>query len=202
MPRAGYTEAPCDGCGEGGLRQKGKLCRACQDLMKEARAARDRQSAISDRILYRIPSSDHGLPAYYIRQQSTSGSRDQTHRNRVRDLLMQLTALIGEPLQGPNPNEAPALFDRTTGQDYSSSRDSMSSWYARHLYMTAEQAMALNLLDQAIETALIQTFAAGVEMGSSLLGQLASGAIDVETFNKRTVLQDSRATVTKREFIE
>jgi hypothetical protein len=203
MPRAGYTEAPCDGCGEGGGREKGKLCRSCQDLIKEARAARDRQAAITDRVLYRIPSSDHGLSAYYIRQQSTSGARDQSSRNRVRDLLMQLTTLIGEPRSGP-PNHAhapPALYDRTTGPNQSD-RDGMSSWYARDLWMTPELAMALNMLDQAIETALIQTFAAGVDMGSSLIGQLASGAISAEDFNKKVVLGDSRATVTRKEFKE
>ena len=183
----GYTDKPCEGCGELGPRPIGSVCATCKQLLKEAREARARQGG-RDTQLYRIPGATHGLRSYYV-PTLVSGTSDQRDRDAVRNAIMQVASLSGEPLLGSGSSSAPAVFAR--------SLERYDSWMApsaaHHLFLAPPLAQALDQLDQAIAQAFTSTFQAGVNQGSSLLGQLAAGKMSTEDFNKKTVLGDSQA---------
>lgn len=195
------TKKACPGCGEvpSVPRPADSVCRDCQQLLTEALATRARLAA-DERQVYRAPQYVGSFFYFSVPGEPSKTpegawiGHDDRLSNRLRRAFETLCRLHLEPIpwqavreRGIEHKDIELLFPDPTGVYYE--RQGMVV-LASPAAIAAIRALAA-VITEAIATAE-QT---GLTKGSSLLSQLAAGAITAEDFTKKAVLGDPDATV-------
>lgn len=184
MKRAkkGYTFDACHGCGqvpshwEG--RPKDKVCSNCQNTLKLATQFNTEQSNKNEIAKVGIPAQPHWLP--YIR----SSTSRKAGKLDVRSEFWKLAILCSTPsLEDPCFNGVQRLIPIPPGD-----RPDWSPHEAKDIRLMVSSVSAqFAVLYSAIMQQLNECYEDGKERGQSLLGQLASGDLSVNDFNKMTL---------------
>lgn len=191
MTSKGYSRKPCPACGESGYFIAERICRDCQQLLKEARDHRASVDTDPEWRPYRIPHAHWPIDLYRY----GSGQHDRrTDYKRVVELtLYNLMLAVGK--------DAPAHIKRDyskpgLGQEYPDlipsphkhPNPSDHERTARRLLMQPAVADLIADLVRNIREYAAENYDKGYQDGQNLLVGLASGTMSVADFNQRSVV--------------
>jgi hypothetical protein len=196
MPRKGWSDKPCPGCGEPGFETSKGICGGCITLLGEARRARAAALVNPEEIVYATPSYIYG---YYHRGSGHYETHSQHYKDLLRKLMEQLFKVLGKEAPANtkgyyNRNPAtgepfPMLFDNPYRDGARASKERAEDTTSRtreRLIFRPEVADVIRELDQAIRRLVEASYEDGYIDGQSLLMQLAAGSISIEDFNKKS----------------
>lgn len=184
--RAGYTSAPCHGCGSTEPHLKDKVCSSCAKQLKTYAQIVDAQAAGEERKIMAMPERDYAIP--YMRHEISGPNSESPIRGPLHGLAM----LLSEPT-----TERISTYDNDKGHYIDDAflwdhRDSRS----RHEWLTFRAinpvaARLLRELQVAIRDGLDAAHKKGSSTGRNLLLSLADGTITNDEFNERAARLDS-----------
>lgn len=181
MARRGWTEKPCENCGTTEGRPTGELCFACNKLIEEAVAARERQSEKRGRVALRHSKTAHWNPYYFVGLQSDHAIVDGLRRAMTHVVL----AAAEEPALGRDWSyDPPFLFQSGLKGPHYGHRE-YGETAAPILMFDKELAQALDALDKMIVDAIDESRRCGYNEGTRLLNRLASGEIGDAEFKEQ-----------------
>lgn len=181
MKRAGYTSAPCHGCGTTVLHPKDKVCSACATNLKMFAQINDEAAATEDRVLLSMNERDYALP--YMRHENEC---------EIRTPLHELSILLSEPT-----TERVSTYDNKKGKhieaaylwDFNVGAGQRHEW-AITRRINPVVARLLRQVQVACTKALERVYAEGAADGRDLLMGLASGKITNDEFNEQAARLD------------
>jgi hypothetical protein len=196
------TDKPCEGCGQGGGRPIGQVCRDCRELLTEAKANRRAASLRVNLVPMNVPFES--WPSFVLPIQEDARL---DYNDRMSKRLERTLHAVCAPLWQVVPWKA--IHDRMPMDErgrYRLSPPDLLSHDAHYSYRhTRTNALIdpaliepIRQLDALIREVAKAAYDNGVDRGSSLLSQLAAGTISPEDFNKKTVLQDAGAKVRRQ----
>lgn len=170
MTRAGYTKAPCHGCGSTFGRPKDGLCQDCSQVLREAKAAQAARAEALSRStgVYRTTQRGYAMP--YVQHDSDS---------KIRNPLLEISKRLSVHVPWNSAHDPQPLWLGKQRYDFEEYRE-----------FEAGTAELLRQLWAAIQAALNNAHADGAESGRNLLMGLASGKITNDEFNTTAARMD------------
>jgi|SRR5215217_355739 len=177
MTRAGYTKAPCHGCGSTFGRPKDGLCQDCQAALSEAQKMAKERKAAAERGTGVVRAREVAYALPYLMHEP----REKDETKTIRGALLVLSNAVSTPVLGYPGSEVKDLWP---GQ-----RE--SSW-ATYRHMDPLLAKKFADLFTAIAKGMDHAYSEGAENGRNLLMGLASGKITNDEFNTTAARQGKR----------
>lgn len=181
MKRAGYTSAPCHGCGTTALHLKDKVCSTCATNLKMFAQINEEVAATEDRVLLSMQERDYALP--YMRHEDNC---------EIRTPLHELSMLLSEPT-----TERVKTYDNAKHKhieeaylwDFNLGVDRRGEWSITRR-INPVVARLLRQVQVACTKALERAYSEGAANGRDLLMGLASGKITNDEFNEQAARLD------------
>lgn len=208
MAFKGHTTKPCEGCGTTDGRPIGQVCRRCRELLAEAALARAAAAAKQAVIPMSVPA-DASWPSFTLPvREGGHVAYEQRLDQRLERALQAVCRGLWEVIPDDVAHERMPV-DPTSRHGWRLSVpdllavDYQSSYRHRRASALIDPAAAdaVRQLDAVLRETFAAIYRSGVEQGTNLLGQLATGQVSADDFNKKTVLGDAGATV-RRQFRE
>lgn len=172
MRRNGFTNDPCHGCGEIGMRRKDQVCVKCAALLAPARK---RESEIEER------GQDAAEPFFLQEKAYALPYIGHCERDPVLQAFFDLSMLVSEPT---------SLWPESSKSVWPFSGRDRGDWAVPRLVRPLVAA-ALRALFSAVRTALDEAHAKGHQQGRDLLRRLASGEMTADDFNNQAMRIES-----------
>ena len=169
-----YREQICPGCGDTGVRPKGKICHECKKKLRNY----DRLEEIASRLNDSGSMCDHYFYEKFPLPYARGISRGEEHLERFRSAILDLVNSL-TPIVEVDEGRQSLLNSRV-------SMDGHSSGFATHSFKSfdgfsdsfSEFSMSLHLLFNHV-------FSMGRKEGCNLLQQLNDGNISTHDFEDR-----------------
>lgn len=175
MPRRGWTDKPCEGCGKTGGRPTGENCLECQHLLTFAREV----------IAEREQKQESGVYLAPWRFNYHTGD-GPAYRGRIAKAMLLLLKALSEPMETFTAGDIPTLLEPLPHWQDNHERRS------ERIRIRHDYAAILRELDSTILAQLDSAYTQGYERGRNLLTSLAKGELSVDDFNKATIAADRR----------
>lgn len=185
MPRAGFTNAPCHGCGSIALHRKNSVCDTCRGQLTTYASIVQKQAESSESRVFAMVERSYAIPYMSYENEGNNGNQD-----RVRGPLLDLSMLLSEPTRA----------HVTTYQDGIGHIDDAYLWvyeknrqrheWIVHRSMNPVVASVLRKLQVGVRDALAAAHKSGAREGRNLLMSLADGSITNDEFNTRAARLD------------
>lgn len=195
MPKAGYTEKPCPGCGEEILRKKDSVCPNCHALLETAREHKKlyEELKVKDGMIEcKIPFG-WDVPRFYT-------MRSNQHNESLKplgEILAKLSRLVSVP-KGKRVHysymsylDNRLMYEQEGDQEWGEKlpviyKTDSGKWKFQGDVVMPEQIFnCLNELSEAIEEAISGTEKSAVEYGKNALLMLQNGHITMKEFNEK-----------------
>lgn len=177
-----HTAKPCPGCGETPgyrFRDSEKVCEDCQKKLADAATIIAGMKKRKDLELRRGPWADYALPGIYRKELAPQNraSDDKNGNKPFRDAMNELIKLIGTPA-----GEA-QIFESVDNVVTGTQRGSSGTKY----YFPKGFGALLDRLFEATQLIADSAYTDGRQDGANIIVGLASGDVNIETFNRATI---------------
>lgn len=196
----GHTHDPWPCCGKppdgSSGRPKDGICRDCQQLIEEGKAARAATAAKKDLVPFHWTERDYGFPGYYSSEYRFPNTGD--HHDQLKAAMFNLVNAAATPAPGDTPRLSPNYTMRPSYMNPSKMERDYAAWpmvltvktdhnswsWDKLVLMPEALRNAIDQMDQTVRAVLGAVFQEGKERGSSLLHQLASGEKTLADFEE------------------